>query len=214
MAKKHSTSVPSTLLVNLTSGDTPSKGHIMDALMVGMATRWVDYIPGAQIVSDEGDSSDSDFEPNHDSLVPNSSLGPRWFRSLSFSRLMKLFAEILPLLDPCPDESFPWSSVCKGVSADKFPYHPHFMLISGGSFGPVSDQVSLYLNRNWESLPAMQVLVSRQVKGSLGMQVLHFWQLDHIARRWIHRGTGRYLITHEKGWEELEIQVTHSSRDE
>ena len=210
MAGKRTAYVPSASLVS--PGVPPSKGPIFDALMAGMATRWVDFIPGAQVVSDEagGDSSDSDFEPNHDSIVPNSSLSSRWFRSLSASRLMKLLSEILPLLDPCPDELFPWTSVYDGVSADMFPYHPHFILIRGGSFGPVSDQVSLYLDRNWESLPAMQVLLSRRVKGCLCMQVLDFWQLDRKAKRWIHRGTGRYLVTGNNRWEELELQLTHT----
>ena len=212
MAEKRSTCFPSALLVSSAPRAPSSNGPILDALMAGFATRWVDCIPGAQIVSGEGqgDSSDSDFEPNYDSIVPNSSLSSRWFRSLSSGRLMKLLAEILPVLEPCPEETFSWTSICDGVCADKFPYHPHFLLIRGGSFGPVSDQVSLFLDSKWESLPAMQVLLSRRVKGGLRMQVLDFWQLDRVEKRWIHRGTVRYLVTGNNRWEELELQLTHT----
>lgn len=182
----------------------------VQSMLTGYAMRWSDFGGGAQIVADVSESSDSDFQPNEDSITSNPILSSRWFKSLSSGRLFKLLTVVLPHLDPYPEDCFTWQSLVNGFAVDSFPYHRHCVLIKGGSVGPVSDRVSLFLNRKLDSLSPGQVLITKQVKGRMGMQVLHFWQIDQGGLNWIHRGTGRYRIVDSKSWEEIEIQPTHT----
>ena len=169
----------------------------IDAFFSGKAVRWADFVSGAQVVSEESESSDSDFEPNPDSILSSSAVSARWFHSLSSGRLFKLLIEVIPYLDPCPSDWFAWESTTTGINVDSFPYYPHLMYIRGGGVGPVSDRVSLYLWRKWKTRHLGEMVISLQVKGKKAMQVLHFWQLDSNGLTWIHRGTARSDITRQ-----------------
>lgn len=167
----------------------------LDSLFMGMSLRWSDFDGGIEVVGEGSDSSDSDFEPNHDSIMCKPKLSRSWFTSLSSSRLFKALTVIFPHLDVCPSDCFSWISYTHGLSIHTFPYHRHSLLIKGSSVGPNSDRIALYLSRGWQSSLPREVLITRQVKGRLMMQVFDFWQLDDSGSTWCHRGTARYIIT-------------------
>ena len=96
MADIYAHRVSSTTLISQGFGHAARRISTFQALLNSKATRWLDIVGSVQVVLDEGNSSDSDFKPNHESVLPNTILSARWFRSLSSGRLLKLLIEIFP----------------------------------------------------------------------------------------------------------------------
>lgn len=189
---------------------SPPRTTEIEAMFSGKAVRWSDLGGKTQLLLDDSDTSDSDFEPTWDSIMSSRVLTMRLFKALSSGHFFEILVTIFAHLNPAPGDCFSWSEMVNEIGVDLFPYHPHYLLVIGGSVDPDSDRVALYLRRHWNTLRPRQVLITRQTMGRICMQLLHFWQLDDTGLTWVHRGSARYLAPPGQHWEKVEIQPTNT----